>query len=164
MHRLGFAALLLILTACASGPHVYADEAPKGIPKAARAHCRSYAEQLAHEAGAEGLHSQIRRCLDGMLREDCSEEMMRVAEQMEKQRQGESAFFFRFPGAWDRDVLEDEAEALKESACANIPAAAYTAALRLFHGIRHGKGGRIPWASYGAPSSGGMCRDGCPAK
>lgn len=155
------AVLAVVLTACASGPHVYADESPRGIPKAARAHCRSYAERLASEAGAEGLAEQIRQCLDGMLREDCAEEMMRTTEGLQKKGKEKDAYFFRFPGAWDRDVLEDEAEALKESVCTNIPAAAYTAALRFFHGIRHGKGGRIPWASFGAPSAGGMCRTGC---
>lgn len=158
------AAILSLSTACATGPHVYADDGPPaGVPKSARAHCRTWAAELAREAGADGAQDAIRTCLDGLLRADCAEELARDAEQLERRGNVQAAFWFRFPGAWEPDEVPEQADELKQVACTNAKTMA--AALALFHGIRHGRGGRIPWSSFGAPGPGaGMCREGCPAK
>lgn len=163
--RRTIAGLTITLTACASGPHVYADEqGPAGIPKSVRAHCRSWAEDLAKEAGSEGAADDVRRCLDSLLRADCAEELARVAEQLERQGKGESVFFFRFPGAWEPDEVHEQVMEINNAACLKS-GRSMMLALHLFHGLRNSKGGRIPWATYGAPTpSTGMCREGCPAK
>lgn len=150
------------LTACASGPHVYADDgSPEGIPKSARAHCRSYAAEM---VGGEDqrLHESILQCLDGILRRDCAEEMAREAERLNRKGQDEAPFWFRFPGAWEPDEVAEQAEELKEAACEGAKAAAVAAALHLAGKIRSRYGGRIPWSSFGAPRPGtGMCLEGC---
>lgn len=155
------AVLALFLAACATTPHVPADERPKGIPKSARAHCRTEAVNIARDNGGEGLRDDVRQCLDLKLRLDCAWEMLRRAEDLERRGKGDANFFAKFPGVWDRDTLEDELEAMEEAetACDNAKAAA--AALALFHGIRAASGGRIPWGERGWGSP-GMCRGACP--
>lgn len=163
MHRL--LSVLLLTTACASGPHVYADDgAPEGIPKSARAHCRSWAGELAQEAGAEGISEAIRICLDGLLRADCAEEMARTAQRLEDDGKGDATYFFRFPGVWEPADVHQQALEVAQAACSSSGLAMMKAML-LFDGIRNARGGRIPWASFGAPGPrGSMCREGCPTK
>lgn len=155
-----FAVLLLTLTACASGPHVYADEQPEGLPKSARAHCRSWAGEVAKEAGGQGLNDKVAACLDALLRVDCADEMARVASKLEAEGKADAAFFFRFPGAWEPADVHQQAMEVANGACLTGGTAMFIAS-QLLHGIRSQHGGRIPWASFGAPSSGGLCRTGC---
>lgn len=160
MHRLGYAVLLLTLTACASGPHVYADEGgPAGIPKSARAHCRSWADELKAKSGSMSEKAAI--CLDALLRADCADELAKHATDLEEAGKGQDAFFFRFPGAWEPADVHQEAMEMANAAC--LPSGlAMMQALAALEGIRNAYGGRIPWASFGAPKpGGGMCRTGC---
>lgn len=166
---------LCLFLACASGPHVYADDAaPTGIPKSARAHCRGESQTLADEYRQNGLAEKYRvdaanplvlACLDGMLRADCAMEMLRTAEALEKAQRDTAAFFFKFPGGWDRDEVEDSSEALKESVCQSLPIGLQALAIHMFHQIRFANGGRIPWGSRGWATPGSTrCFDSCPAK
>lgn len=148
----------LSLSACASGPHVYADEQPEGLPKSARAHCRSWAGELAKEA--PGLDERTALCLDALLRVDCADTMAKHATDLEEAGKGHDAFFYRFPGAWEPADVHQQAMELANAVC--LPhGLAMMRALHALEGIRNARGGRIPWASFGAPSSGGQCRTGC---
>lgn len=153
-----FAVLLLTITACASGPHVYADEQPEGLPKSARAHCRSWAGELAKEGGA--MDERTALCLDALLRMDCADDMAKHATDLEEADRGQDAFFYRFPGAWEPADVHQQAMEVANAACAPH-GLAMMRALKALDDLRHKHGGRIPWASFGASSAGGLCRTGC---
>lgn len=162
MHRI--LAVLLLTASCATGPHVYSDEQPEGLPKSARAHCRSWAQELAKKAGGDGLNERVATCLDALLRVDCADEMARAASELEAQGKVDAAFFFRFPGAWEPADVHQQAWEVAQEVCLKGGTAMFIAS-QLLHGIRAQHGGRIPWSSFGSPRPGtGMCREGCPAK
>lgn len=153
---------ILTLSACASGPHVYADDgAPESIPKSARAHCRSWAGDLAKDVLREDTDIRTVACLDALLRADCADELARTATDLEEQGKSDAAFFFRFPGAWEPADVHQEVMQIANAAC--LPSGiAMMKALAMLEAIRNARGGRIPWASFGGPNpSGSMCRDGC---